>query len=69
MAIALPMLPTFAGSFNKVPMIAGHIIALAYNLSIFKDFSNSEGKMMDAKMYYRSVWNLFYGEYLLYLLI
>lgn len=69
MAIALPMLPTFAGSFNKLPMIAGHIIALAYNLSIFKDFSNSEGKMMDAKMYYRSVWNLFYGEYLLYLLI
>ena len=50
-------------------MIAGHIIALTYNLSIFKEFADSEGKMMDAKVYYRSVWNLFYMEYLLYLLI
>ena len=33
-------------------MIAGHIIALTYNLSIFKESVDSEGKMTDAKVYY-----------------
>lgn len=68
-AMTLPFLSIGAGAFNKVPMIVGHILALAYNLSIFQEFNVSVGKMKDAKVYYRSVWNLFYFEYLLYLLI
>lgn len=69
-AMALPFLSLGVYTFNMMPMIVGHSLALLYNLSIFRKFVASEGtKMKDAKIYYRSVWNLFYFEYLLYLLI
>lgn len=69
-AMALPFLPLGRGAFNKVPMVTGHALAAAYNLKIFKCLVDTKDlKMGNIKEYYRSVWNLFYFEYLLYLII
>jgi homogentisate solanesyltransferase len=68
-AVALPFLPATSTAFNTAPMVGGHLLGLAYNLGIFRDFAASSGRITDAKAYYRKVWNMFYFEYLLYLLI
>ena len=56
-------------NFNKIPMIVGHAIALLYNVSIYKKLKTSQQNVAEVKEYYRSVWNMFYWEYLLYLFI
>ena len=66
-AMALPFLPKGQGAFNVAPMVIGHALAILYNLKIFKRLADiQELQMGDIKEYYRSVWNLFYFEYLMY---
>jgi homogentisate solanesyltransferase len=69
-AMALPFLSLGRGAFNLAPMVAGHALAAAYNLKIFMRLAGIKDLQMgDIKEYYRSVWNLFYFEYVLYLII
>lgn len=61
-AMALPIL--LPGSFRASTMIGGHAVALLYLWRIYADLVPSD--MGSIKKFYKSIWNLFYWEYVLY---
>lgn len=61
-AIALPILKP--QSFRASTMIGGHTVALLYLWRIYGELVPSE--MGSIKKFYKSIWNLFYWEYVLY---
>lgn len=66
LAYVAAMIVPFAvpGSFRKLPMIVGHGAYLIYFLASYR---NLDASSMDSiKRFYKSIWNLFYLEYLLY---
>ena len=65
-SIMLPFI-TPAGSFNKLPMSAGHGLLLLYLINIHKKLNPTN--ISSIKQFYKSIWNLFYFEYLLYIFI
>ena len=64
-AIALPILRKDL-PFKRIPMMAGHAASLAYYLISYSQLQPSS--MVSIKAYYRRIWDLFYAEYILYLL-
>lgn len=61
-AITLPILKP--QSFRASTMIGGHTVALLYLWRIYGELVPSE--MGSIKKFYKSIWNLFYWEYVLY---
>lgn len=61
-AMALPVLKP--QSFRVSTMVGGHAVALLYLWRIYADLVPSE--MGSIKKFYKSIWNLFYWEYVLY---
>lgn len=51
-------------SFHKAPMVLGHMIALGYLCKSYAHLDSDNRAKVIA--FYRSIWNLFYWEYLLY---
>ena len=59
-----------AGAFARGPMVAGHAVLLLGLGRFFLRYRRSGPTNMDAiKGYYKSIWDLFYLEYLLYIFI
>jgi len=56
-----------AGTFNPIFMIGGHLTLASLLLAKFLKLDTSS--MPSIKLYYKSIWDLFYLEYLLYTLI
>ena len=56
-----------AGTFNKIPMIGGHIALATLLLARFRQLEPDS--MASVKKYYKHIWDLFYLEYVLYTLI
>jgi homogentisate solanesyltransferase len=55
------------GTFNAVPMIGGHLALAAILVSRFRQLDPSS--ISSVKLYYKHIWDLFYLEYGLYILI
>lgn len=55
------------GTFQKIPMIGGHVALAAVLLTRFKQLDSES--MPSIKKYYKHIWDLFYLEYALYTLI
>lgn len=65
-AILLPVLrPRLP--FRPLPMAGGHALSLAYFLWSFSKLQADS--LASVKAYYKSIWNLFYMEYIIYLFI
>jgi len=61
-AMAIPcILPK---SFKMLPMVSGHLMLLIYFLLAYRELIPSD--MQSLKIFYKSIWNLFYLEYCLY---
>lgn len=56
-----------AGSFNRVPMVGGHVALAAILIYRFRQLDPDS--MASIKLYYKHIWDLFYLEYGLYTLI
>jgi len=65
-AIGTGVLST-AGTFNKIPMIGGHIALALMLLNHFRSLTPTS--IPSVKTYYKHIWDLFYLEYVLYTLI
>jgi homogentisate solanesyltransferase len=71
-AIATPFSTRTGGAaFNRLPMVGGHSLFLAYFLWSYNKFdkANRGSEETDAaslKRFYKSIWNIFYAEYCLY---
>lgn len=64
-AMALPLF--LPGAFRRAPMTLGHGALLAYFL---QSYSNLDGdNAASIRAFYKAIWNLFYLEYVLYVLI
>ena len=58
------------GHFHRRPMILGHALLAAKLAQNFRRYRARGADTMDAvKAYYKSIWDLFYLEYLLYVFI
>jgi homogentisate solanesyltransferase len=55
------------GTFNRIPMIGGHLALAAMLLARYKELDPDS--MPSIKKYYKHIWDLFYLEYALYTLI
>jgi len=65
-AIATGLL-TKPGTFNMIPMVGGH---LALALALITRYRELDAESVPSiKKYYKHIWDLFYLEYLLYILI
>ena len=62
LAILLPFI--YPNKFRLIPMALGHTTFLIYFLINFKNLNSDD--MSSIKEFYKSIWNLFYLEYLLY---
>jgi hypothetical protein len=56
-----------AGAFNAIPMIGGHAALAAMLVARFTQLDTDS--MGSIKTYYKHIWDLFYLEYVLYMLI
>lgn len=57
------------GSFHPIPMIGGHA-ALAFLLLFrYKQLQPQSESLQAIKLFYKHIWDLFYLEYMLYVLI
>lgn len=65
-SVVLPFVAP-AGSFNKLPMSLGHGLLLLYLANIHAKLNPTS--IVSIKQFYKSIWNLFYLEYLLYIFI
>ena len=61
-AILLPLI--LPGKFHFVPMVFGHSVALFYLLQAYGKLQPEDTKSV--KVFYKSIWNLFYFQYLIY---
>lgn len=61
-AISLPFL--LPGSFNRIPMIVGHLSMLLYFL--WSRSKLNPTSMTSIKGFYKAIWNMFYIEYCIY---
>ena len=58
------------GAFKRAPMVAGHALLGLALLRNFRAYATRGAENADAvKAYYKSIWDLFYLEYLLYVFI
>jgi hypothetical protein len=55
------------GTFNRIPMIGGHLALAAMLLYRFRQLDADS--VPSIKKYYKHIWDLFYLEYGLYTLI
>jgi len=55
------------GTFNKIPMIGGHLALASMLLARFRKLDADS--IPSVKLYYKHIWDNFYLEYLLYTLI
>lgn len=55
------------GSFNRIPMVGGHIALASILIARFRQLDPDSIKSI--KLYYKHIWDLFYLEYGLYTLI
>jgi len=55
------------GSFQKIPMIGGHVALAAMLIARFRQLDSTSNRSI--KLYYKQIWDLFYLEYALYTLI
>jgi homogentisate solanesyltransferase len=59
-----------SGSFRKVPMVGGHALLAAFLVRNYRRYRKQGAEDEDAvKGYYKSIWDNFYLEYLLYCFI
>lgn len=65
MAYILAMCMPFVckGAYHSIPMVVGHGVGVLYILSNYARLDESVGGV---KKFYKSIWTLFYFEYLLY---
>eukprot|EP01031_Cornospumella_fuschlensis_P031731 gene31731-38351_t len=61
LAMCLPLV--LPGKYRPLPVVLGHGVALLYILS---SYAQLEESVAGVKKFYKSIWNLFYFEYLLY---
>ena len=52
------------GAFRVWPMVIGHLLYLTYFLYSYKQLDAEN--VNSVKKFYKSIWNLFYLEYVLY---